>query len=71
MDFTSTMAQVTRQIGMHADQPHTVEIQNDRTETFLAAITQNLHESVSILAMRWCDFMNTKAKVMCNLLISF
>jgi aubergine-like protein len=50
-EFVSTMKQVTPVMGIGVSDPQMIEIRDDRTETYLRNIRENLHPRVQMIVI--------------------
>nr|AWH61378.1 putative piwi-1 [Actinia equina] len=51
LEFISTMKQVTPVMGIGVRDPHMIELRDDRTETYLRSIRENLHPRVQMVVI--------------------
>lgn len=51
LEFISTMRQVTPVMGIGVRDPHMIELRDDRTETYLRSIRENLHPRVQMVVI--------------------
>lgn len=51
LEFISMMRQVTPAMGIGVKDPHMIELRDDRTETYLRSIRENLHPRVQMVVI--------------------